>query len=369
MTKEKSITFIVPAYNEEKNLAATINAIYGITHKTNIDNFEILIINDNSTDKTKEIADNLAKKHKHIKAFHNETNKGLGYNFKKGVQLSQKNYITTVPGDNEVVPSTICDLINAIGKADLIIPYHGNMQDRPLLRRIFSRTFTLGINLLFFLRLRYYNDPVIHKAEVIKKYTIHTNSFAHQVEAIVKSKKDGYSHYHVPMKLQETGRRSSAFKPKRVISLLKDIAHLAWEIHIEKTILRDNQKLKPLARQFTKFCFIGLINASIDFLFYLTLTRIFNIHFIVANLCAFVIAVTSSFLMNKKWTFRDTGEGQAKKYIKFIITNLIGIGINTTILYCLVTYLGFYDIIAKIIAIFLTTFWNFSASRYWTFKK
>jgi len=366
---EKSITFIVPAYNEEKNLTATINSIYSITRHTKVDDFEILIFNDHSSDQTPKIADELAKKHSRVKAIHNETNKGLGYNYKKGVELASKEYVMLIPGDNEVVPNSICGIIDAIGKADIIIPYHASMKDRPLSRQIISQLYTLGINLLFFLRLKYYNGLVVYKTSIIQKYPIKTNSFAYQTEGLVKTLKNGYSYYEVPMMIQNTGRPSSAFKPKRVIALLLAIARLLWEIHIEKTILRDNPKLKPLARQFAKFCFFGLINAGIDFLIYLALTRIFNLYFVLANVGSFTIAVTTSFLMNKKWTFRDTGGDHVKKYIKFVITNLTGLAIGTTVLYLLVTYLGFYDVTAKIVAIVIAAFWNFGASKYWTFRR
>lgn len=369
MTPEKSITFIVPALNEEKNLAATINSIYSITHHNRVGNFEIFIFDDGSTDRTGEIANDLAKKHKKIKAIHNEINKGLGYNYKKGVGLARKNYIMMIPGDNEISPDAIGAIIDSIGKADIIIPYQGNQEDRPFIRRILSHTFTFGLNLLFFLKIKYYNGPVIHKAEIIKKYPVKTSSFAYQAEALIKILKDGYSYYELSMTIQETGRPTTVFKPKRVIALIKAIIQLFWEMQIEKTVLKNNPKLKSLAKQFTKFCFVGLGNAVIDFSIYLTLTRVFNLYFVLANIGAFIVAVTSSFLINKKWTFHDSGGEHTKKYIKFIVTNLIGLGINTTLLYCFVTYLGLFDVLAKIMAIVLTTFWNFSTSKYWTFKK
>lgn len=368
MTQKKSLTFIVPAYNEEKNLASAIKSIYRITRQTHINDFEIIIFDDHSSDKTAEISDQLAKKHTRVKAIHNKINKGLGYNYKKGVNLAQKNYIMLFPGDNEVTGKSYDTAITAIGKADLIVPYHANMKNRPLMRQILSRAYTLIINLLFFNRLKYYNGPTIHQSKIIKSYPIKTSSFAFQAELLVKILKDGYSYYETPMLIQDTGRPSTAFKPKRVFSLLVAIARLVWEIHVEKTILHDNPRLKPLSRQFVKFCFFGFINALVDFAVYLTLTRIFNVYFLIANFGSFIIGVTLSFYMNRKWTFRDQGGEHAKKYFKFIITNLIGLGLYTIILYIFVTYLGMYDLLAKALAIIITAFWNFSANRFWTFK-
>lgn len=129
-------------------------------------------------------------------------------------------------------------------------------------------------------------------------------------------------------------------------------------------ILRDN----PWLKQFVKFCLVGLFNVLVDFTVYLALTRLLGLYFILANFGSFTVGVTVSFLINKKITFKDNGNEQAKKYFKFFIANGIGLLINTTLLYLFFTYGGFNDLIAKIFAIILTTFWNFNISKYWVFR-
>jgi len=122
------------------------------------------------------------------------------------------------------------------------------------------------------------------------------------------------------------------------------------------------------ARQFIKFCIVGVSNLAIDFTSYFLLTRFFHFYFIVANISSFLLAVSWSFYWNKKWTFNHELKKLNAQYLKFIVTNLIGIVVQTTILYILVTSLQWDDIVAKLLAVFIVSFWNFAATKFWAFK-
>jgi len=122
-------------------------------------------------------------------------------------------------------------------------------------------------------------------------------------------------------------------------------------------------------RQFMKFCAIGSTNVVIDFTIYFTLTRFFHIYYIIANFGSFFVAVSWSFYMNKRWTFRHLDSQFLKeRFVKFFITNAIGVSIQTLLLYSFVTYGHFHDLVAKGAAIVIATFWNFLVSKYWVFK-
>lgn len=136
------------------------------------------------------------------------------------------------------------------------------------------------------------------------------------------------------------------------------------------------QKVLPFSkhksiRQFYKFAIVGIVNTLVDLAVYVALTRsidFFASHIVYANIIAFTVAVSNSFYWNRRWTFRSVDTRRSLQYIKFFIVNGAGLAINTTILYCLVTYVGLYDIVAKSLAIGVALFWNFFISRIWTFK-
>lgn len=231
-----TISVIVPALNEEKNISLAVEAICNAIDEKFKD-YEIIIFDDCSKDRTGNIAEELATKNKKIKVIHNEKTMGFGYNYRKGVELSTYEYISMIPGDNEISSDSIKDMYSAIGKADMVVPYTVNYWVRPLPRQCLSYLFTKTLNFLFNLKLNYYNGPVIHKREIIKSISFSTNSFAFQVEALVKLIKSGHSFIQVGMYLVERRYgKSKAFRLKNIIGVLKTVVTLFLDVYLFKKL-------------------------------------------------------------------------------------------------------------------------------------
>lgn len=236
MSNKPSISVIIPAYNEEKNIEATVKDTIAAIGE-NFSAYEIIIFDDCSKDRTGEIADNIARENGNIRVVHNEINKGLAYNYKKGVELANNDYVGMVPGDNENDPKTISDIFASVGKADIIIPYTANQHDRPLMRRIVSYSFTGIMNFLFFgkWKIKYFNGPVVHKKELIKSVSIKADNFAFQAEALIKLIKRGCTYYQIPTYIRpRTYGKSSAMKIKNLWGVFKTILSLYKEIYFSK---------------------------------------------------------------------------------------------------------------------------------------
>lgn len=146
-------------------------------------------------------------------------------------------------------------------------------------------------------------------------------------------------------------------------------------------------------RHFIKFCIVGLSSTAIDFVIYLLLMEAVHLPQylggnvetarLVAQSTSFLFAVTNGFYWNSRWTFRHTdAAGQKQRYAKFVLTNTIGLGLNLLILsvvarnvpHAVISLLGHYlhdpkGFIGKLAATGVVVFWNFTASKYWTFKK
>lgn len=230
---KSSVSIIIPAYNEEQNLAATLQEVVTAA-KGALQDYEIIIVNDASADATGMIADNLAREYGHVRVVHNKKNGGLGYSYKQGLANATKQYVTFFPGDNSFPTSSITKLFGEIGKADIIIPYHTNLHIRPLSRQIISRLFTSLVNFMFGLHLRYYNGTVVHKTALIRSLPLATNSFAFQVEALVTLIKKGASYREIGIQIQEKKQGSSkAFKAKNVFGVLKALIVLFWNVRVK----------------------------------------------------------------------------------------------------------------------------------------
>ena len=124
-------------------------------------------------------------------------------------------------------------------------------------------------------------------------------------------------------------------------------------------------------KQFIKFVIVGSVNTAIDFFIYFSLTRgtdFFERHLLRATIIAFSIAATNSFFWNKKWTFRDHGKNYHIQYSKFLIVSIGGLLLSQGIFVIGVHYLKISDILTKLAAVAIVTFWNFTLNKLWTFK-
>lgn len=160
---------------------------------------------------------------------------------------------------------------------------------------------------------------------------------------------------------------------------------------------------RPGVRQFVKFCIVGASSTLIDFGVYLALIELVHMDHLVqsalgisdpqqalnlarplAQTLSFILAVTNGFFWNSRWTFQSVSEGDARKrYGKFVLTNVIGLVLNLTILSLVVRALhgqaewiksltplkDEVGLVGKIVATAVVLGWNFTASKYWTFKR
>lgn len=192
-----SVSIIIPAYNEEKNIQYTVANVVKLIKKITR-NFEIIVINDGSHDTTEKIIKNLAKQYKHLKIISYQKNRGLGFAFKKGVVSAIKTYVCGFPGDGDMSFSSLTDLITHANDADIVSSYMVNAYKRSLYRKIISATYVFLLNLLFGLKLKYYNGHFICRAELLKNLPIKSNGFVFFAEVKIKLLKMGASFKEIP---------------------------------------------------------------------------------------------------------------------------------------------------------------------------
>src|SRR3972149_1639570 len=99
-------------------------------------------------------------------------------------------------------------------------------------------------------------------------------------------------------------------------------------------------------KQFIKFSMIGVVNTAVDFCVYVLLARIAGMYFLVANFFAVLIAMTLSFFLNRRWTFRNTDPRIKRQYLKFVMVNIGYLMLNNGIVYVLVAIFDVYDLYA-----------------------
>jgi len=237
------MSFVVTALNEEMNIEATVREIHAGA-RGNTSDYELILVNDGSTDQTGAIMDRLAKTDSKVRVVHNVINLNLGGAFKRGLQESSMDYVMWLPGDNGAPSATISKVLSKVGMADIVIPYLEDPRNRSLFRRFVSRCYTMLLNTLFGLRIRYYNGGSVHRRTLIQSVDITTNSFACFAEATIKLLRRGCTYVEVGYLSTERttgGGSSKAFHPRNVINVIKTIFRLYW-----CCVLNDRESRKPI---------------------------------------------------------------------------------------------------------------------------
>lgn len=124
---------------------------------------------------------------------------------------------------------------------------------------------------------------------------------------------------------------------------------------------------KILIFKFLKFGVVGCSGMIIDFGMTYLCKEFLKINKFISNIIGFVLAATSNYFLNRNWTFESHTEEVGTQYIQFMIVSAIGLGINSLVLYLLNEKLKWNFYFSKLIAIGVTTIWNFFANLMFTF--
>ena len=229
-----SVTIVIPAFREEANIEAAIDNALKVAQSVTQD-YEIIVVDDGSPDKTGDFARLRAQNNPSIRVASNVTNQGFGYSFARGVKMATKEFVTVFPGDNDMSALSLKDLLEARGSADLIISYMQKTTKRSLFRRAVSKTFVVIMNLLFGLKLKYYNGAFICRTSLLKAVPIKSTGLAALAECIVRLLKQGVSWRAIYF--DHVGRRheqSKAFNIKSINAVSKTIWVLWRDIYFSR---------------------------------------------------------------------------------------------------------------------------------------
>jgi glycosyltransferase involved in cell wall biosynthesis len=228
LAAKRSISFVVPCFNEEENIADTVSSI---RTAMGANEYEIILVDDCSSDGTLARMHELARHDSRIVVLHNPVNLNFGGAYKRGLFVAQAEYAMMLPGDNGFPAESIFEIARHAGEADIIIPTIINQGARPWYRTVGSRGFTLLLNWLFWLEIGYYNGAVLQRIELLRKIEIKTGSFAYQAEALVKLTARGASYKHCQVRINEReAGQSSALSWRNQKAVLLAILHLLIDV-------------------------------------------------------------------------------------------------------------------------------------------
>jgi putative flippase GtrA len=120
--------------------------------------------------------------------------------------------------------------------------------------------------------------------------------------------------------------------------------------------------------QLGKFVVVGTSGYAVNLAVYSTLVHGAGIHYLVAAVCSFLVAVTNNYTWNRLWTFRGQRGHVAYQGMRFLVVSVVALGANLLVLTLLVTA-GLDKVPAQAIAIIVVTPLNFIGNKLWSFRR
>jgi glycosyltransferase involved in cell wall biosynthesis len=228
------VSVFVPAYNEAANLPSAVRDIVRAAELTLAD-YEVIIVDDGSRDTTGAVADRLAEENGRIRVIHQPRNLGIAAGYERALDEAKLEYFSFLPGDGEIAPESVRDIFAAVGAADVVAPYHGNSQARQLHRRLLTWTSTRLVNVLFGLRMRYFQGPCIYPTALARSLPKTAGGFYFLTEMLVHAARAGYRCVEVPLVHQERSHgKSKAVSVRNLTRALRAVAALWWSIRVRQ---------------------------------------------------------------------------------------------------------------------------------------
>lgn len=230
--KLDSLSVFFPAYNEAANIRKTVTRAVEVLPKT-AKKWEVIVVDDGSTDKTGQIVKSLAKKEKRIRLVTHQPNRGYGEALKSGFEAASYDWIAMTDADGQFDFSQIDKLIAKTDRFQVVVGFRLNRRD-PWHRRFFGWGWTVLAGLFLGLKVSDVDCGFkLVKKEVIEKIPTLESTRGGMIspELLAKAKKAGFSIAEVGVDhypRQEGEQTGAGFKV--IFSSFWDLAKLWWQL-------------------------------------------------------------------------------------------------------------------------------------------
>jgi len=187
-----SVSVFFPCYNEQDNIAALIEKTISVLEKLNAD-FELIIVDDGSSDSTARIADEMAQKDDRVKAVHHQSNLGYGEALKSGFKAATKELVFYTDGDGQFDIGEMPPLLPMLEEFDIVSCYRINRKDS-IMRKINGWAWTKLVCRLFGMKVRDIDCAFkLYKREIFDKIKMSSSGALIDTEILARAVREGYT--------------------------------------------------------------------------------------------------------------------------------------------------------------------------------
>jgi glycosyltransferase involved in cell wall biosynthesis len=186
-----AISVFFPCYNEQPNVTRIVESALTVLEKLNAD-FEIIIVNDGSTDGTGRMADDIASRESRVKVVHHPQNLGYGAALQSGFKTAAKELVFYTDGDGQFDINEMPPLLPLMEQYDIVSCYRLNRRDS-IIRKINAWCWTKLVCLLFNLKLRDIDCAFkLYKREIFDHIEMSSTGALIDAEILARAAHKGY---------------------------------------------------------------------------------------------------------------------------------------------------------------------------------
>ncbi len=187
-----NISVFFPFYNEEENIEKSVREADRFL-LTVASDYEIIIVDDGSSDATAEIAQNLSRENPKVKVIHHKMNMGYGAALRTGFENCKKEYIFFTDGDNQFDIKELSKLLPYVRDFDIVAGFRAKRRDN-FIRRLNAMSWKLLVYFLYGLKIKDVNCAFkIFRREVTENLELKSTWGFINSELLVRAKKLGFT--------------------------------------------------------------------------------------------------------------------------------------------------------------------------------
>ena len=212
-----------PAYNEEANIEKSVREAIKVASGLT-DNFEVIVVDDGSKDKTGEIADRLSAQDSHVKVIHHNPNQGYGGAVWDGLINSSKDLVFFTDADLQFDLTEVSKLVDALGEHDVVLGYRAPRVD-PFMRILNAKGWGMLNRVLFGLKVKDIDCAFkLFRREVFQKVQPKSRGAMMSAELLIRMKRAGIKWAEVPVKhLPRVAGSPTGAKLKVILRSFKEL--------------------------------------------------------------------------------------------------------------------------------------------------
>ena len=363
------LSLIVPTYNESGNIEKIICILSRILDEALPNNYELIIVDDDSPDRTWEIAQSLVSEYPHLLVMRREAERGLSTAVIRGWQAAEGEVLGVIDGDLQHPPEILLKLLTAIDQgADLAVASRhideGGVSDWSIVRRFLSRGAQILGLIILPKAISRVSDPMsgyfmVRRSAIAGKLM---NPLGYKILIEVLGRGDIEQIAEAGYVFQEREQGESKVTWKQYQEYIHHLLRLRFSTG---RLGRIRQRVDFPIGRFIRFIIVGFSGLAIDMGILYLLYDVLGLGLTRSAIFAAELAIINNFFWNDLWTFGDLSKHQRqwrkvlKRLAKFNVICLMGLILKVLLLNALFNGLHLSAYLANFLAIIAITIWNF----------